>query len=76
MAVKTDKEPLVTKDLACGGMTDWRRQTMEVNWPLFNESPTYSILFPLSASSIIVALKLHALYIYIYLFIYIQIKLN
>lgn len=59
MAVKVDKEPLVTKDLACEGMTDWRRQTMEVNWPLFNESPTYNILFPLSASNIIVALKLH-----------------
>lgn len=59
LAVKTVKERIVWMDLAWGGRTRWRRQIKEVNWPRFKESPTNINLFPLRASSINVALKLH-----------------
>lgn len=59
LAVKTVRESKVAMDLASSGIRDWRRQTIETNCPLFRESPTNIILFPLRASSIRLALKLH-----------------
>lgn len=58
LAVKTVSEPIVFMDLDSSGIIEWRRQIMETYWPLFSESPTNIILFPLSVSSINDALKL------------------
>lgn len=57
-AVKIWKEPFVSIDLESScGMAEWRRQTKEMNWPRFKESPTNIILFPRRVSSMSVALK-------------------
>jgi len=57
-ALKDIRDPLDMKDLCSLAIEDSKRHTIETHWFLFRESPTYTILLPLSLSSIPLASNL------------------
>lgn len=51
LTLKAVREPFDCRDLCEFGTADPRRHTIDTHWPLLRESPTNTILFPLSLSS-------------------------